>query len=281
MAKSMLQFTKMHGLGNDFILIDAINQKVNLKPNQIKFLAHRHLGIGFDQCLLIEKSNHPNIDFFYRIYNADGGEVGQCGNGARCVGLFAKHYGLTNKNKIKIATRETVLDVEIHLDDSVTVNMGVPKFAPKDIPLSIETKEVPYKLKLPSGEATSFYPVNIGNPHAVILVDDVQHAPVELVGSFISHHPLFPEQTNVGFMQIIDKNHITLRVYERGAKETKACGSGAVAAVIIGSLYFQLDKEVIVTLPGGDLQVTWANQNDSVFLKGPATFVFEGSLISF
>jgi diaminopimelate epimerase len=271
-----LQFTKMHGLGNDFMVIDGINQNINLRPQQIATMAQRNTGIGFDQCLLIEPSLKNGIDFNYRIFNADGQEVGQCGNGARCLALFAKHYGLTDKNHLTVATKTTVMHLHINPDNSVRVDMGIPQLSPAEIPLIAEQQSVTYTLTLPHNKKTSVHAISVGNPHAVLLVHDIDSAPVHTLGQQISFHPHFPAQTNVGFMQIINSHHIKLRVYERGCGETQACGSGAVAAAAVGRLFHQLDKEITVTLTGGDLIIKWPAFNEPICLIGPAVFIYEG-----
>lgn len=275
-----IRFTKMHGLGNDFMVIDGINQEISLTPERIALLAQRNTGVGFDQCLLIERSKKDSVDFTYRIFNADGQEVGQCGNGARCLALFAKHYGLTTKNKLTVATKTTQMDLYINGDNSVSVDMGIPKLAPTNIPLVAEKQLPEYTLELNRGKTVSLHAISVGNPHAVLLVSDVNTAPVDVLGRQISLHPRFPEQTNTGFMQIINKNQIKLRVYERGCGETQACGSGAVAAAAIGHLYHHLANQITVTLPGGDLVIDWPEINGSIRLTGPATFVYEGILLS-
>ncbi|PWY56873.1 diaminopimelate epimerase [Legionella qingyii] len=273
-----IKFTKMHGLGNDFIVIDGIHQNINLSPQQIATMAQRHTGIGFDQCLLIESSQQDGIDFNYRIFNADGQEVGQCGNGARCLALFAKYYGLINKNHVTVATRTTQMNLHINSDSSVSVDMGIPQLAPSTIPLRAEQQAIEYSLELQSQKMVRFHALSVGNPHAVLLVTDTETAPVDTLGKQISLHSCFPAQANVGFMQIISPQHIKLRVYERGCGETQACGSGAVAAAAIGRLYHQLDKQIKVTLPGGDLFIDWPASNKSITLTGPAVFVYEGLL---
>lgn len=275
-----IQFTKMHGLGNDFMVINGVNQSINLYPELIVSLAQSHTGIGFDQCLLIETSHTPGVDFNYRIFNADGQEVGQCGNGARCLALFAKHYGLIQKNTLTVATKTTRMDLQINADDSVTVSMGTPQLSPKSIPFLAEQHASLYKLPLKDGSHASIHAISVGNPHAVLLVPDVNAAPVTTVGQEISLHPLFPEQTNTGFMQIINPEAIVLRVFERGCGETKACGSGAVAAAAIGRLYYNLAEKITVTLPGGQLTIEWPDVNEAIYLTGPATFVYEGTLFS-
>lgn len=274
-----IQFTKMHGLGNDFMVIDAVNQRIDLSPHQIATLAKRNTGIGFDQCLLVEKSQHDHIDFFYRIFNADGQEVGQCGNGARCLARFVHFYGLTNKKTIQVATHNTRMQLCINQDETVTVEMGMPILTPSDIPLGVEKQAVLYSLPLEKGQTCLVHAISIGNPHAVLVVDEVDKAPVQQLGKQISEHTLFLLQTNAGFMQIHSSDHISLRVYERGCGETQACGSGAAAAVAIGRLYHKLAQEVKVSLPGGELLVKWPSLDGPLFLKGPATFVYEGRLL--
>jgi diaminopimelate epimerase len=271
-----IKFTKMHGLGNDFMVVDGINQDINLKPEQIAKLSQRNTGIGFDQLLLIERSTHKNIDFNYRIFNADGQEVGQCGNGARCLAVFAKHYGLTQQNHLTVATKTTQMGLHINPDNTVRVDMGIPQLNPADIPLTAEQQAIEYQLPLPEGKTAIMHAISVGNPHAVLLVQDVETAPVQTLGQQISFHPRFPAQANVGFMQIVTPQHIRLRVYERGCGETLACGSGAVAAAAIGRLYHHLDKQVTVTLPGGELIINWANFDQPIALTGPAVFVYEG-----
>ncbi len=269
----------MHGLGNDFMVVDAIRQKVDLSPTRIAHLSRRDIGVGFDQCLLIEASKEEGIDFFYRIFNADGQEVGQCGNGARCLARFVQYYQLSDKKLITVATHTTRMQLRINNDETVTVNMGKPKLAPADIPLRAATQEPLYAIPLTKEKSCAVHAINIGNPHAVLVVSNVQAEPVNSMGKTISEHPLFPEQTNIGFMQIISPQHIQLRVYERGCGETQACGSGAVAAVAVGRLYHQLDKQVKVSLPGGELTVDWPDIEGDIFLTGPAAFVYEGRLL--
>lgn len=270
----------MHGLGNDFMVIDGVNQNINLNRQQINDLSNRSTGIGFDQCLLIEKGFSEGIDFNYRIFNADGQEVGQCGNGARCLALFAKHYGLTTKNSLTVATKTTQMNLHINADNTVSVDMGIPKLAPVDIPFIAENQSTEYSLQLKDGKSVVLHAISVGNPHAVLLFNDLEVAPVDQLGKQISLHERFPEQTNTGFMQIIDPQHIKLRVYERGCGETRACGSGAVAAAAIGRLYHHLAENITVSLPGGDLVINWPRFNEPITLTGPATFVYEGTLLS-
>ncbi|MFI4917919.1 MAG: diaminopimelate epimerase [Legionellales bacterium] len=273
-----LKFTKMHGLGNDFIVLDGIHQKIPLTAALIASLANRHTGIGFDQCLLIEPALQDGIDFNYRIFNADGQEVGQCGNGARCLALFAKHYGLTKKNRLTVATKTTRMNLHINADNSVSVDMGIPKLEPADIPFIAAHQAPEYTLQLTNGATVCIHAISVGNPHAVVVVQDVASAPVAVLGQQITRHPRFPEQTNTGFMQIINPKHLKLRVYERGCGETLACGSGAVAAAAVGRLYHQLEQQITVTLPGGDLIIDWPSPNEPIILTGPAAVVYEGTI---
>ena len=275
-----MTFTKMHGLGNDFMVIDAITQPFDLSPEQMVGLARRDTGVGFDQCLVIEKSTQDAIDFFYRIFNADGQEVGQCGNGARCLARFVHHYGLTTQTTIRVATRTTTMTLYLNDDHSVTVDMGKPLLHPSQIPFTMNQQQALYTLPLNNDERANIHAISVGNPHAVMLVSDISTTPVSHIGPLISQHPLFPEQCNAGFMQIIDQDHLRLRVYERGCGETRACGSGAVAAAAVGRLFHQLNERITVHLPGGDLIVDWPSTEASICLTGPATFVYEGHLIS-
>lgn len=272
-----LEFTKMHGLGNDFVVIDAINQTVDLSPGQVRQLADRRYGIGCDQLLLVEAPVTPGTDFRYRIFNADGGEVGQCGNGARCFMRFVHEQGLTDRRELDVETASGRLQLVLEDDGQVTVNMGEPRLEPADIPFDAPACAQTYTLAL-DGEEIEIAAVSMGNPHAVTTVVDVDTAPVERLGPLIQRHPRFPEQVNAGFMQIIDFEHIRLRVYERGAGETLACGSGACAAVVAGRLWDQLAARVNVALRGGNLVVSWAGKGYPVYMTGPATRVFKGRI---
>lgn len=273
-----LLFTKMHGLGNDFMIIDAIHQSFSFDKNTIAKLAKRDTGVGFDQCLLIEASKHQDCDFFYRIFNADGQEVGQCGNGARCLMRFIHHYKLSPKREITVATKTTRMHLRLNDDDSVSVDFGLPNFEPSKVPLAVSHKAPLYYLPLQDGKLQAVHAVSVGNPHALVVADDIQHLAIDLLGKAISQHPLFPEECNAGFMEIKDKNTVHLRVFERGVGETSACGSGAVAAVAIGRMYHNLSPEVEVILPGGVLLVNWSDMQKSITLTGSATFVYEGKL---
>ncbi len=274
----MLKFTKMHGLGNDFIVIDGVRQQVSLSEAQIAKLADRHLGIGFDQCLIVEKSLDKNVDFKYKIYNANGKEVGQCGNGARCLASFIKAHGLSTKNIFNVATNSTTMQLCIEDDASVTVSIDKPILDPIKIPLLYKTQQISYSIPLDFDKGCVVHALSIGNPHAVLVVDNLNDDCVAKYGKAISQHELFPEQVNVGFMQILSNSHIKLRVYERGCGETKACGSGAVAAAAIGILYYDLADAVLVELPGGNLKVSWPDIHAGIFLNGPTQFVFSGEI---
>ncbi len=272
-----LKFTKMHGLGNDFMVLDGVRQHITLSASDIATLSHPHTGIGFDQCLIIEPAIEEGVDFNYRIFNADGQEVGQCGNGARCLARFARHYGLTKNNQLTVATKTTRMQLHINDDNTVSVMMGMPRLAPQDIPLRALHEAEHYLLSLPEG-AVSVHALSVGNPHAVLRVADVNTAPVAQLGAQICTHPDFPEHANVGFMQIVAPNHLRLRVYERGCGETLACGSGAVAAAAVARLFYQADADMTVSLLGGDLTMSWPNMQAGILMSGPAVFVYEGEL---
>lgn len=272
-----IQFTKMHGLGNDFMVIDAINQTISLTGGQIRFLADRHFGIGFDQLLLVEKATSDNADFRYGIFNADGGQVAQCGNGARCFARFVRDKGLNNNNEIRVDTDSGQLILRFTTDNLITVDMGIPKHKPLEIPLLAEQENKYYSAEV-NGIEKAFGAVSLGNPHAVLEVIDIHTAPVLELGSELENHPIFPDRANIGFMQILDKQHIKLRVFERGAGETLACGSGACAAVVIGIEQHLLGNQVTVELPGGQLDVNWEGRNHPVFMTGPAVSVFDGTI---
>lgn len=271
----MIKFTKMHGLGNDFVVIDAINQTIELTAEQIRKLSDRHFGIGFDQLLLVEPPVSDTADFKYRIFNADGSEVSQCGNGARCFARFVRDKDLTAQKRICVDTHAQQLVLYIGDDNLVKVNMGVPKHAPSEIPLLADQEAKFYTVTINDTEK-AFGAISIGNPHAVIHVNDIKTAPVNELGRALESHAIFPERANIGFMQIIDRTHIKLRVFERGAGETLACGSGACAAVVVGIEQNLLDHDVSVELPGGELKIAWAGRGEPVFMTGPAVPVFDG-----
>ena len=271
-----IKFTKMQGLGNDFVVIDAVHQTVTLTREQIRFIADRHFGIGCDQILLVEKAK-GDADFFYRIYNADGGEVEQCGNGARCFVRFVHDHALTQKHQLRVETLSGVITPELRNNGEVTVDMGIPKFEPNDIPFVAEKRALTYDLDLQE-EVITISALSMGNPHAVRVVDDVDAAPVCSQGALIEGHPRFPKRVNVGYLQVIDRHHIRLRVFERGAGETLACGTGACAAVVAGIQRGLIDTPVSVGTRGGSLTISWAGENTPVLMTGPAVTVFEGEI---
>lgn len=270
-----IQFTKMQGAGNDFVVIDAINQQIDFSPEQIRSLAHRQFGIGFDQLLLVETSNIA--DFKYRIFNADGGEVSQCGNGARCFVRFVVDQGLTNKAEIRVETASGVITPKLESDGQVTVNMGAPRFELDEIPFIADNVANTYTLEV-NVQRVEIAALSMGNPHAVQIVKDVDTAPVLAMGSEIEHHPLFPERVNAGFMQIVNPHEIKLRVYERGSGETLACGTGACAAVVAGIQQGRLQSPVKVYARGGELNIDWQGGESPVMMTGPAVTVFTGSI---
>ncbi|NOY62142.1 MAG: diaminopimelate epimerase [Gammaproteobacteria bacterium] len=272
-----ISFSKMHGLGNDFIVIDAYRQPLSLGRKQVQALADRHRGIGCDQLLMVEPGEQSDVDFRYRIFNADGSEVEQCGNGARCFARFVHDHGLTDKREITVQTRNGIIRPRIEADGEVSVDMGVPQFTPDAIPFVADDETKSYPL-IVAGEVVQIGTVSLGNPHAVILVEDVEQARVEQLGPQIENHPRFPQHVNVGFMQVCDRNSIKVRVYERGVGETLACGSGACAAVAVGHRLGLLDDEVNVTLRGGALQISWSGSAQPMLMKGPATHVFDGRI---
>lgn len=272
----LIEFTKMHGLGNDFVVIDAISQSISLTTRQIKAMADRHFGIGFDQLLLVEKPSISSADFRYRIFNADGGEVEQCGNGARCFALFVRDRGLTDKAIIPVETAGGLIELKV-AKNQVTVDMGIPDFQPEKLPFLADTQAKTYDLMV-NGTVYAIGAVSMGNPHAVLQVDNVDLAGVETVGAAIESHTRFPQRVNVGFMEVINRDQIRLRVYERGAGETLACGTGACAAVAVGRLLGKLNEQVTVFLKGGSLTINWSGEGQHMFMTGPATTVFQGKI---
>ncbi|WP_334058668.1 diaminopimelate epimerase [Alteromonas sp. S005] len=272
-----VQFSKMHGLGNDFMVIDNVTQNVFFSKEKIQQLANRNFGIGFDQLLMVEPPYDPEQDFHYRIFNADGSEVEQCGNGARCFARFVKQKGLINRNKIVVSTKAGKMVLYLEKDGQVTVNMGKPEFEPANIPLTANKQENTYILRV--GERTLFIgSASMGNPHCVMEVDDVNTANVAEIGPLVEKHERFPEGVNAGFMQIINESHIKLRVFERGSGETLACGSGACAAVAIGQIQGKLSKDVRVDLPGGSLRIRWPGPDSVLKMTGPAEHVYDGHI---
>ena len=277
-----LKFSKMHGLGNDFMVIDGTRQTFRPDAAQIQAWADRHTGIGFDQLLLVEKTDTPDVDFRYRIFNADGGEVEQCGNGARCFVKFVSEHGLTNKRTIRVETARGIIEPSLNDNGLITVNMGQPQFAPKDVPFVLRSGEQAGEksyIVVNELDSAQMSLLSMGNPHAVMLVDDTAAAPVAEWGAALQNHSRFPARVNVGFMQVVDAHHIRLRVFERGSGETQACGTGACAAVVSGVRWGLLaaGEDVRVSLPGGDLYIRWA-EGEPVWMTGPAVTVFEGEL---
>jgi diaminopimelate epimerase len=274
---SRLQFTKMQGAGNDFVVLDGVRQAIDLSPAQYQALADRHFGVGCDQILLVQAATQPDCDFRYRIFNADGGEVQQCGNGARCFVRFVHEQGLTPKREIRVETASGIIVPKLEDDGRVTVNMGPPRFEPAEIPFDVPARAPTYRLDV-AGRELEISAVSMGNPHAVWIVDDADAAPVAELGPLIEHHPRFPQRVNAGFMQIVDRSQIRLRVFERGSGETLACGTGACAAVVAGIARGLLDATVAVSTRGGDLSIRWAGAGSDVFLTGPAVTVFQGEI---
>ena len=272
-----LKFSKMHGLGNDFVVLDGIRQPLSLTPEQLRYLADRHFGVGCDQILLVEAAGQPGVDFRYRIFNADGGEVEQCGNGARCFVRFVHDSGLTAKREIRVETQSGIIAPRLEDDGKVTVDMGIPRFLPAEIPFLGDGEAVIHALDV-AGESLEISVVSMGNPHAVQVVADVDRAPVVVLGPLIENHARFPQRVNAGFMQVVGRHAIRLRVYERGSGETLACGTGACAAVVAGIRRGLLDSPVRVTTRGGDLTIAWAGPGQPVMMTGPAVTVFTGEI---
>ncbi len=272
-----LKFSKMHGLGNDFVVLDGIRQQISLTPEQLRYLADRNFGVGCDQILLVEKPGRTDVDFRYRIFNADGSEVEQCGNGARCFVRFVHEAGLTDKREIRVETQKGIIEPRLEANGNVTVDMGEPRFLPAEIPFLHDDDVVVYNLDV-ADETLEIGVVSMGNPHAVQVVDDVEQAPVGQHGPLIESHQRFPQRVNAGFMQVVDKHAIKLRVYERGSGETLACGTGACAAVVSGIRRGLLESPVRVTTRGGDLNIAWGGPGRPVLMSGPAVTVFTGEI---
>lgn len=276
-----IPFTKMHGLGNDFIVIDGVSRDISISPERVRELAHRRFGIGFDQLLLVEPPSQDDVDFNYRIFNVDGGEVEHCGNGARCFARFVRDKGLTDKNPVRVKTSNRILVLDMDDQGNVAVDMGVPVFVPAEIPLRAEQQSPSYRRTLEvAGESleVEFSALSMGNPHAVIKVEDLDKTAVKDIGEALGKHPDFPEGVNVGFMEIVDRQHLKLRVFERGTGETLACGTGACAAVVSGRRAGLLDNEVEVQLRGGSLSIHWDGDDQPVMMTGPTASVFEGTV---
>nr|WP_240473408.1 diaminopimelate epimerase [Ferrimonas senticii] len=272
-----MKFSKMHGLGNDFMVIDGVTQHLYLSPGLIRRLADRHTGVGFDQLLLVEPPYDPELDFHYRIFNADGSEVEQCGNGARCFARFVRQRGLIQRDLIRVSTQAGPLTLKLEDNDKVSVNMGVPNFEPASLPFRANKIEKTYLLQADK-QAVLAGAVSMGNPHCVLQVDDIDSAPVDTLGPLLERHERFAKGVNVGFMQVLSPEHIKLRVFERGVGETRACGTGACAAAVIGQHQGLLGERVRVDLPGGTLNIRWRGPGQSVQMIGPATHVYDGQI---
>ncbi len=270
----LLEFSKMHGLGNDFMVIDLVTQRLDLSPERVRQWADPHTGVGFDQLLLVEPPGRPDVDFRYRIFNADGSEVAQCGNGARCFARFVRDRKLTRKRLLRVETASGIISLRILPDQRVSVDMGPPRFEPNLIPLRVDARASTYSLDLPD-ETLQVWSLSMGNPHAVLRVEDVELAPVSRLGPLIEHHALFPERVNAGFMQVVDRKTLKLRVFERGVGETMACGTGACAAMVSARLAGLVDARVSVYLPGGRLDIEFDAEGDHVLMTGPATRVYD------
>lgn len=273
-----LPFTKMHGAGNDFVVIDATRQPFRPDPRLLSRLADRRFGVGCDQILVIEPPSSADVDFNYRIFNADGSEVGQCGNGSRALARYVREHGLSAKPAIRVRTATSVLELQQVDTDHYRVDMGVPRLQPEALPFKAAARAARYTLTLENGEPVEIGAVSMGNPHAVIRVEDVDLAPVHELGRALQQHPAFPHSVNVGFLQVLAPDHVRLRVYERGAGETLACGSGACAAVVVGRLWGLLDARVKVDVRGGRLEIEWQDESQPVLMTGPAETVFEGEI---
>jgi len=277
----LVRFTKMHGLGNDFMVLDLVTQKVKITPKLVKKLGDRNFGVGFDQLLLVEPPTEPDVDFRYRIFNQDGSEVENCGNGARCFAKFVRDKRLTGKDEVTVQTACGRAVLKIHEDKRVQVDMGEPILSPEKIPFQAPQQASTYTVSVNADgntQSVELSAVSMGNPHGVLLVNNTEHAPVKTLGAALESHSCFPAKANIGFMQILSRTEVNLRVFERGVGETLACGTGACAAVVAGKLRGQLDMPVTVHLPGGDLEIDWQGPGHSVIMTGPATTVYEGQI---
>ena len=277
MKREKLRFTKMHGQGNDFIVLDGVRRPLSITPERARFLADRHLGVGCDQLLLVEPAREPGNDFRYRIFNADGGEVEQCGNGARCFARFVLDEGLTAKREIRVETASGVIVPRVEDSGQVTVDMGPPRFEPREVPFLADAPRLTYELRV-AGMPVEVSVLSMGNPHAVQIVPVVERAPVQTQGPLLERHPSFPQRVNAGYMQVLDRGHVRLRVWERGAGETLACGTGACAAVVSGIRLGLLDAQVRVATRGGNLTIGWPGPGSNVMMTGDAMRVFDGEI---
>ncbi|WP_455232679.1 diaminopimelate epimerase [Geopseudomonas aromaticivorans] len=273
----LLRFTKMHGLGNDFMVLDLVSQHAHIQPKHARQWGDRHTGVGFDQLLIVEPPSRPDVDFRYRIFNADGSEVEQCGNGARCFARFVVDKRLTAKKSIRVETKSGVIELNLRSDGQITVDMGAPRLEPAQIPFVAPEAAVSYAVEV-GGQTVELAAVSMGNPHGVLRVDDVDSAPVHQLGAQLEVHPRFPQKANIGFLQVVDAHHARLRVWERGCGETQACGTGACAAAVAGIRQGWLQTPVQIELPGGKLSIEWAGPGQPVLMTGPAVRVFEGQV---
>ena len=273
----LLRFTKMHGLGNDFMVLDLISQHAHIQPKHAKAWGDRHTGVGFDQLLLVEAPTNPDVDFRYRIFNSDGSEVEQCGNGARCFARFVVDKRLTVKKQIRVETKSGIIELNLRPDGQVTVDMGAPRLVPEQIPFQADAEALSYAVEV-DGQSVQLAAVSMGNPHAVLRVDNVDSAPVHSLGPKLEHHPRFPKRVNVGFLQVINRQQARLRVWERGAGETQACGTGACAAAVSAIRQGWMDSPLQLELPGGSLSIEWAGPGQPVMMTGPAVRVYEGQI---
>lgn len=273
----LLRFTKMHGLGNDFMVLDLVTQHAHIQPKHVRQWGDRHTGVGFDQLLIVEPPSRPDVDFRYRIFNADGSEVEQCGNGARCFARFVIDKRLTAKKRIRVETKNSVIELNVRSDGQITVDMGAPRLLPAEIPFVAPEAALAYEVEV-GGQTVELAAVSMGNPHGVLRVDNVDTAPVHALGAQLEIHPRFPQKANIGFLQIVDAHHARLRVWERGCGETQACGTGACAAAVAGIRQGWLQSPVQISLPGGSLSIEWAGPGQPVLMTGPALRVFEGQV---
>ena len=273
----LMKFTKMHGLGNDFVVIDAVTQNVRVTASMARRLADRHLGIGCDQVLVVEPPSDKTLDFDYKIFNSDGGEVEQCGNGARCLARFIRDRNLSGKNTIQVKTMNRIISLTINKDKLVSVDMGIPALEPSDVPIVESTKLTTYAINI-NNEQFDISAISMGNPHAVLFVDNVESAPVSKIGQELQSHAQFPKQVNVGFAQVMNRQHLKLRVYERGAGETRACGTGACAAPVAAIQQHLADSPLPIALTGGDLQINWPGEGLPLIMTGPAVTSYHGRI---